>query len=132
MPVIRKLQRSMEFNPYTNFHSFFFLDCSHLIVFLSYNEEPKKLQVYVQAQVNFKKQKLIEMDLFLTKRNYRGIWFVKTKSLVIRDCVTRSYISLQPQTLPSFPSLLVTYYLTFVYSFSILLSLHCLQLKSSN
>lgn len=25
MPVIRKLQRSMEFNPYTNFHSFFFL-----------------------------------------------------------------------------------------------------------
>lgn len=38
-------------------------------MFLSYNEEPKKLQVYVQAQVNFKKQKLIEMDLFLAKRN---------------------------------------------------------------
>lgn len=89
-------------------------------MFLSYNEEPKKLQVYVQAQVNFKKQKLIEMDLFLAKRNYRGIWFVKTKSFVIRDCVTRSYISLQPQALPSFPSLLVTYYLTFVYSYSIL------------
>ena len=34
------------------FSFIYFLGCSHLKLFLSYNEEAEKLQKYVQAQVN--------------------------------------------------------------------------------